>query len=287
MRPVSIILSLTLAASWAIAGCTDSPSPRGAAESSPSIVTPSPASSPSSKPTGATPTPRELPGVPVAFRAADGTRLEGRLFGHGEIGVVLSHMGRPGDDQSDWFRLARTVSGHGYTVLTYNRRGVCPGGALGCSTGVDDLSLAWKDVEGAFRYLRGRGIHRIFLGGASIGAMATLDTATRHNIRPVAVIWVAGILFGSGYDFTSATPCQVGVPVLYSSADEDSYGADFDTRQLYQWSVKTGADAELQMIQSAQHGTDMLRDDASRQTLVSAIVRFLDDNSHRSASPTC
>jgi hypothetical protein len=41
---------------------------------------------------------------PVRFRGAGGVRLEGRVFGSGDVGVVLGHM-RPGD-QSQWFGFA-------------------------------------------------------------------------------------------------------------------------------------------------------------------------------------
>jgi hypothetical protein len=43
----------------------------------------------------------------VTFKASDGVTLDGRIFGEGDVGVVLAHMGRPGDTQADWYRLAR------------------------------------------------------------------------------------------------------------------------------------------------------------------------------------
>jgi hypothetical protein len=80
----------------------------------------------------------------VHFRATDGVLLDGRLFGDGKVGVVLTHMGRPGDTQADWSSVAQTLAGKGYAVLTYNRRGVCPGGAIGCSRGSHRYDLDWK-----------------------------------------------------------------------------------------------------------------------------------------------
>ena len=71
---------------------------------------------------------------PVSLRGEGGVHLEGRLFGSGEVGVVLAHMGGSGD-QSQWLALAGLLAEHGYRVLTYNRRGSCPGGDLGCSGG--------------------------------------------------------------------------------------------------------------------------------------------------------
>ena len=40
----------------------------------------------------------------VGFRGAGGVDLEGRVFGSGDVGVVLAHM-RPGD-QSQWIEFA-------------------------------------------------------------------------------------------------------------------------------------------------------------------------------------
>jgi pimeloyl-ACP methyl ester carboxylesterase len=71
---------------------------------------------------------------PVSLRGEGGVHLEGRLFGSGEVGVVLAHMGGSGD-QSQWLALAGLLAEHGYRVLTYNRRGSCPAGDLGCSGG--------------------------------------------------------------------------------------------------------------------------------------------------------
>src|SRR5207244_4218079 len=38
----------------------------------------------------------------VHFRASDGVLLDGRLFGSGTVGIVLSHMGRRFDSQVAW-----------------------------------------------------------------------------------------------------------------------------------------------------------------------------------------
>ena len=72
---------------------------------------------------------------PVRLHGDGGVRLEGRLFGSGVVGVALAHM--RGGDQSQWFELAGLLADNGYRVLTYNRRGSCPGGELGCSGGHD------------------------------------------------------------------------------------------------------------------------------------------------------
>ena len=85
----------------------------------------------------------------VEFEADDGVMLQGRWFGKGPVGVVLSHMGNRANNQSDWFGMALELADHGFRVLTYNSRGVCPGGQLGCSERGGGLEDRWLDVLGA------------------------------------------------------------------------------------------------------------------------------------------
>jgi len=150
--------------------------------------------------------------------------LDGRLFGRGKVGIVLTHMGRPGDTQCDWLGLARALAGKGYLVLTYDRRGVCPGGMGGCSAGSDEYYLDWKDVVGAGNFLRRKGARDIVLAGASIGAMASLYAASAGRIEPVALIEFAGINHASGYDFNPRQVARIGGSKLFLSARDDIYG---------------------------------------------------------------
>jgi hypothetical protein len=55
-------------------------------------------------------------GHPVAFRAADGVELQGRLFGDGRVGVVLAH-GALEQGEDSWFGFAPVLAGHGLRVL--------------------------------------------------------------------------------------------------------------------------------------------------------------------------
>ena len=55
---------------------------------------------------------------PVRMHGDGGVRLEGRLFGSGDVGVALAHMG--GGDQSQWFGLAGHLYG-GVTVSEQTR----------------------------------------------------------------------------------------------------------------------------------------------------------------------
>jgi predicted alpha/beta-hydrolase family hydrolase len=180
--------------------------------------------------------------VEVEFVAADGEERSGRLFGAGDVAVVLSHMGRPGDGQDDWQKFAEDlVSKGGLQVLTYEGRRT--------------LSETWNDVVGAVEYLRDDGADVVIAGGASIGAMASLEAAINPDSQISAVLWLAGVLHNSGYDFTAADVSGLACPMLVASGDQDGYGAANDARQLSDW---TPGVSQLLIVEASQHGTDIL-----------------------------
>jgi pimeloyl-ACP methyl ester carboxylesterase len=209
----------------------------------------------------------------VHFRAADGVRLEGRLFGGGRFGIVLVHMGRGGDSQAGWLELARRLS-RNYLVLTYNRRGVCPGGRAGCSNGADDYASSWKDVVGAARFIRSKGAERIGFVGASIGAMSTLYAASQRGIDPIALVEFAGINHASGYDFDRADLQRIPGHKLFLSSRQDIYGGADAAREWYGWAKPP---KRFELVPGSEHGTDLLQPSNPLHRRVAAlIVRFLD-----------
>jgi len=233
------------------------------------------------RPSAAEPSEQPSPGPPagsrkVRFDALDGVALEGRLFGSGTTGVVLAHMGNAGDSQADWYGVARALADRGYAVLTFDRRGVCPGGFNGCSSGSDSYLNHWKDVVGAVRFMTESGIGRVFVGGASIGAMASLYAAERLGTDVAGVIWVSGLDFASGYRFERSDVRRVDVPKLFVSGSGDPYGAAASARRLYRWSTPPKA---LVLLDSGEHGTDILSDPAEPEIagdLTGSIVRFVE-----------
>lgn len=186
---------------------------------------------------------------PVLFRGADGVRLEGRLFGSGDIGVVLTHM-NPGD-QSQWLEFAALLASDGYRVLTYNRRGTCPGGVSGCSAGTatgDD----WRDLRTAVAVLRDSETRRIVVGGASLGAMESLYALSRG-------LDVDGLIWVSGYDFYGLTPVarqvrDVKVPKLFIAGELDEDAAVL----LPVLERASPPPRETVILATGEHGTDIL-----------------------------
>lgn len=193
----------------------------------------------------------------IDFTSRNGAPKSGRLFGAGEVAVVLSHMGRPRDDQDDWASFAAELADGGYQVLTYDH----------------ENSEVWQDVLGAVDYLRDSGAGTVIAGGASIGAMASLRAAEESGTDIDGIIWLAGVLHNSGYDFYQDDVAQVACPMLVISADRDSAGAADDARELASWS----ADSELHIIPSMSHGTDILVDGGpAADQLEQAMLAFVD-----------
>lgn len=197
---------------------------------------------------------------PVAFVARDGEQRSGRLYGDGAVAVVLTHMGRSGDGPGDWAGLAERLSNRGFQALTYRRRLL--------------YDTMWKDVLGAADYLRKHGAKKVIAGGASVGAMASLRAAEAPGAPIDAVIWLAGVLSDSGYDFRRADVAQLACPVLVISGDKDIYGASTDARLLHGWAT---APKQLLILNSVEHGTDIFGEGGSdARQLTRTMLRFVE-----------
>ena len=77
----------------------------------------------------------------VTFPSTDGLELSGRLFGEGDVAVILAHMFPA--DQGSWQNFARELAEEGYMALTFDFRG------YGSSQGPREIDQIDKDVEGA------------------------------------------------------------------------------------------------------------------------------------------
>jgi pimeloyl-ACP methyl ester carboxylesterase len=221
------------------------------------------------------PSPPPSPGSdPVAFTAAGGLELEGRLFeaSGATAGIVLAHM-RPAD-QSSWFEYAETLADEGYRTLTFNFRGSCPGGDAGCSEGETDPSVLWRDVAAAVRYLRSTGVPRVAVIGASMGGTAALVAAAQPTGRIGAVATLSAPISIDGLDATPAVLSAVSAAKLFVAGNADT-GAASDAQSMYDLSVPP---KRVEILPTDDHGTDMLEGNQGpnlRGVLTSWLARFL------------
>ncbi|MBI4328673.1 MAG: alpha/beta fold hydrolase [Chloroflexi bacterium] len=222
------------------------------------LAPPTPTPSPEATPQATTPPPLDR----VAFRTTDGVLLEGRLYdGGGMTGVVLAHM-FPADQES-WAPFAETLKARGYKALIFNFRG------YGRSGGNRQVSQIDKDVEGAIAYLRGQGIHRIFVVGASMGGTASVIAGNRQEVAGVVTLSSPRIF--QGLDATQAG-MGLKVPGLFVAAEDDGQ-APVDAR----WFQGNAAGPARALVVSGDaHGTNIFgapTGDQARESLLS----FLED----------
>src|SRR5918994_6400502 len=102
-------------------------------------------------------------GPDVSFRAADGTKLIGHVFGSGRKAVILGHQSQ--GSLCEWVTYARRLARLGYTALAIDFRSH---GLSQYRTGAAANRLP-LDLAAAVKLLRARGHRKVVLVGASMG----------------------------------------------------------------------------------------------------------------------
>jgi pimeloyl-ACP methyl ester carboxylesterase len=189
----------------------------------------------------------------ITFRAPDGVKLSGRVFGDGLVGVVLAHMFPA--DQTSWWAFARTLAPKGFTVLTFDFRGYCPGGAAGCSEGEKDVAAMWQDVLGAVAFLEARGLVRVMLVGASMGGTASLVAASQPGVPVIAVVALSAPQSFEGLTADRSVLANVTAAKLFVAGNSDPRGAAQAAQAMYD---ESPAPKRLEIVTSRDHGTDLL-----------------------------
>ena len=115
-------------------------------------------------------------GPDVSFRAADGTKLVGHLFGTGRTAVILGHQSN--GSLCEWLAYARRLARLGYTAFAIDFRGH---GLSQHRAGAAGNRLA-SDLDAAVKLVRKRGKQKVFLVGASMGGIASLVAGA--NVKP-------------------------------------------------------------------------------------------------------
>jgi esterase/lipase len=209
----------------------------------------------------------------VSFRSPDGVKLAGRVFGDGQVGVVLAHMFPA--DQTSWWAFARVLAQKGFTVLTFDFRGYCPGGVAGCSEGQRDVAAMWQDVLGAVDFMMGRGLVRVMLVGASMGGTASLLAAAQPGVPVVAIVALSAPQSFEGLTADSTVLGNVTAAKLFVAGNSDPTGAATAAQFMYEESPPP---KQIEIFTSSDHGTDLLTGNQSGrvQTL---IVGYLEQHS--------
>jgi alpha-beta hydrolase superfamily lysophospholipase len=206
-------------------------------------------------------------GADVNFRAADGTKLIGHLFGSGRTVVILGHQSQ--GSLCEWVPYARRLARLGYTAFAIDFRGH---GLSQTRGGLAGERLA-SDLDGAAKLMRKRGKQKVFLVGASMGGIATLVAGA--NVKPAVdgVVSVSAPAKFMGMNATASAP-RLRVPVLYLAAEgDDNAGFDFsdDAREMY--TATAAADKRLQILPGTQHGVALVAGSPRARTLLESFLR--------------
>jgi hypothetical protein len=155
-------------------------------------------------------------------------------------------------------------------VLTYNNRGVCPGGELGCSSGKTG-DIGWEDLAFAVELLRARGASRVVVGGASLGAMESLYALTR-GLDADGLIWLSGADLYGGVPVTDQVRA-VRVPKLLATGEFDSDAVELRP------AVERAAPPpkHVVLLDTGEHGTNILEfgDPAVADVFRRSVLDFL------------
>jgi dienelactone hydrolase len=211
-------------------------------------------------------------GSEVWFEAADGTRLSGVVLGQGRIGVILAHQ--RWFNLCSWMPFARELTEQGYQVLAFDFRGF---GASSAPRGEASRSLD-RDVAAGVEYLRRRGVDRVVLIGASMGATAVLMGAAHSQAGGSggvgAVISISGPSRFYGMDASLAVK-RMRVPVLFiASSEEGSYTRA--ARLLY---GRAGSRSKRMVIVPGRtHGIGLLEEGANAAQIRELVTTFIEEH---------
>jgi pimeloyl-ACP methyl ester carboxylesterase len=244
------------------------------------------------------PSPREvetLPPVPgeedqgkkVAFQAEDGTRLLGRLWGEGDVGVVLAHGFSEFTGQDDWLPFPGALAAEGYHVLTFNFRGFCSND--GCSGRRIELGKNWLDVVAATSFLEARGAKRIVLIGGSMGGIAVFRAVEAAPEGVEGIVSISTPQFPSQYypnepaenDVTEPRLQAIPVPKLFIAGEGDAQlteaGVIRFADEAQSMAGAAAGEVEVLIVDSAAHSHELVTT-AEPSVVVEAreeILRFL------------
>jgi pimeloyl-ACP methyl ester carboxylesterase len=197
----------------------------------------------------------------VTFRAPDGTRLAGHVFGRGRTAVVLAHQSD--GDLCQWAPYAARLARLGYLALAFDFRN-----AGASQTRHYPANIRYGgDVTGAIKEARRLGARKVFLVGASLGGSAVLQAGA--NVRPP----VAGVVSVSGAaDISNAVTAvpKLTVPVLYLAGSGD---VDFakDAHRLYD--ATPDGHRSITILDDSRHGTALVARNAKARQLIETFLR--------------
>jgi pimeloyl-ACP methyl ester carboxylesterase len=201
----------------------------------------------------------------LRFKASDGTKLVGAVWGKGTRGVVLAH-GRPAD-LCMWVPYARRLAASGFRVLAFDFRGAGLSDAPHYPRSIR-LDL---DVAAAVAALRRDGAASVVPIGTSYGGPAAFVAAARLYPRSVGgVIGLSSIDSSTILNAADAVSrSDVPVQLVATTGDGD---IDVYARAIY--AASTSPDKQLLIVPGYEHSTAIFFGPEGRR-VEGEMLRFL------------
>jgi len=195
----------------------------------------------------------------VRFRAADGTRLVGHLFGRGPKAIVFAHQS-PGD-LCQWLWFAKREARRGYRAVVFDLRNY--GQSQHRQTSTRGFGL---DVAAAAKFVRSRGARKVFLVGASFGGSAVIVGGADARPQVDGVVSVSGAADLVGAIEAAA---RLQSPVLFLAGRLDTGFAD-DANRLY--AATASPDKAVHILERGEHGTDLVASSPAARRLIDGFI---------------
>lgn len=196
-------------------------------------------------------------GEQVSIKTEDGFEIVGSFYkSQSESGVILLHM--LNRNRGDWNSFAEQLNKEGYSVLSIDLRG------HGQSLKKSGRTIEWQmfsekdfndmilDVKAAKEFLESKGVKKVSVIGASIGANAAINYA-EEDMEIKTVILLSPGLDYRGVKVEDTIKDYGNRPILIVASEDDEYSA-MSSRQLIELAV---GKKELKMYANAGHGTRM------------------------------
>jgi pimeloyl-ACP methyl ester carboxylesterase len=196
----------------------------------------------------------------IQFTAEDGVNLTGAIWGEGDVGIVLAHMG--GGDLCQWRLFAPRLADR-YAVLAFDFRGYS-------SRHPQPESDIERDVIAAAAELRRRGVSEVMLIGGSMGGAVVLEAAAQMRPPPAGVVALSAPIGSSGVDASKAVK-KLAMPVLFTAARLDR---DFESEARFLWRATKSPGKQLAIYPGGLHGVDLVENDQANRRVL-AFIEFV------------
>ncbi|MFJ1766384.1 alpha/beta hydrolase [Amycolatopsis sp. NPDC088138] len=204
----------------------------------------------------------------LSLTTSDGLHLPAIDLGSGDRGILLDH--ESGYYICSWLDTAEKLAAKGYHVLVFEYRG--HGAAP--KTASPDLDDFDKDTGAALTELHRRGAKSVLLGGASCGG----SSAARLAAQEPHLVGLLILSSPSTCGGDSVAAIRTVTKPAFFAVEPDDYSGNMigEVRKLYEASGAPADRKHLEILPGGTHGTDMLRDPATKDRLEKLIFDFVD-----------